>query len=39
MGQMCCVDVVGFRGSFLLISLVFLWEVGKKKDAGEILTI
>jgi len=38
MGQMCCVDVVGFRGNFLLI-LVFLWEVGKKKDAGEVLTV
>lgn len=38
MGQMCCVDVVGFRGSFLLISLVFLWEVDKK-DADEVLTV
>lgn len=37
MGQMCCVDVVGFRGSFLLI-LVFLWEVDKK-DADEVLTV
>lgn len=38
MGQMCCEDVVGFRGSFLLISLVFFWEVDKK-DAGEVLTV
>lgn len=38
MGQMCCVDVVGLRGSFLLISLVFLWEVDKK-DADEVLTV
>lgn len=34
-GQRSCVEVVvGFGGSFLLVSLVFLWDIDEREDVG-----